>query len=229
MTTLPVKDKTPRSARRVGFTLLELMLVLAILAIIGAVASPMLGNAFDRQALRAAADTLKLQWEEARLNAMKTGQAQVFTCELGTNAYSIKPLVLQSDAVNVGEGATLATAGGMVETANLGRGAVAVAADPTTDFDKQLEEKITFLSCVAASDLRSAVVAQEAQMSASSDVNMQTMASSVFFYPDGSTSTAEVRVQSQVGDVRILRIRGLTGHTQILELNNVQPTTASGQ
>jgi prepilin-type N-terminal cleavage/methylation domain-containing protein len=212
-------DLSPRL--RAGFTLLELMLVLAVLTVIGAIASPMLGSAFERQALRAGAETLRLQWEEARLKAMKTGQAQVFMCQLGTNSYSIKPLMLQSDLTNVGQGATLATMGGLVQTQNMGGGTVVVAADPTVSYDKQLEEKLSFLSCMAVSDMRAAVVAQDAQMSGSGDVNMQTMASSVFFYPDGSTSTAEVRIQSERGDVRILRIRGLTGHIQLLELNSL--------
>lgn len=210
---------SPRRPGLNGFTLLELMLVLAIIAMIGAIAAPALGTAFERQKLRAAIETIKLQWEEARLEAMKTGQAQVFTCQLETNYYSIKPLVLQSDAMNAGAGATLMTAGGMVETANMGQGTVAVAANPASRQDKQLEGDISFQSCAAVSDLRAFAVAQEAQMSTSGEVTTQTVPSSVIFYPDGSTSTAEVRIKNPRGDLRILQIRGLTGHCRVIEQN----------
>lgn len=218
----PARTKASFSRmKRAGFTLLELMLVLTIVAAIGAVAVPFIGGAFERQKLVGAVETLRLQWDEARVKAMRTGQAQVFTCQLGTNTYAIKPLVLQSDTQNVGVGATLATTGGMVETANTGNGTVAVAADTSNGTDRQLEDKLSFVSCVAVSDMRAYVVAQESQMSSNGALNTQTVASSIVFYPDGSTSTAEIRVQNERGSVRALQLRGLTGHARVVELPNV--------
>jgi len=216
-----MRYSSPARQPRSGFTLLELMLVLAILVMIGSIASPMIGDLFERQKLRGAIDTLRLQWEEARLKAMRTGQAQVFTCELGTNAYSIKPLVLQSDAVNVGTGATLAVGGGLIETENFGRGTVAVAADLTDSDARELEDKISFLSCLVMSDMRSFSLAQESQTLGTGAINTQTVAQTVIFYPDGSTSTAEVQIQNELGDIRGLQIRGLTGQVRVVEISSV--------
>ncbi|MEZ6134059.1 MAG: type II secretion system protein [Pirellulaceae bacterium] len=208
--------------RQAGFTLLELMLVLAILVVIGGIAAPRLGGMFERRKLVGSAETLRLQWEEARLLAMRTGQSQVFTCELGTGGFRIKPLVLQSDAVNVGEGATLATMTGLVETENYGMGNVAVAVDPqAVEYDQQLEESVVFLGCVVAGDMRAYTTAQESQTTGFGDVNTQTVSQSVIFYPDGSTSTAEVQIQNKRGEVRAVQIRGLTGNSRIVEVLNV--------
>ncbi len=212
--------RTHKPIAHSGFTLLELLLVLAILVVIGGIASPMLGGLFERQKLSGAIETMRLQWEEARLKAMRTGQAQVFTCELGTNSYSIKPLVLQSDAVNVGTGATLATTGGLVETENFGRGTVAVAADLTDQQARTLEEKLSFLNCLVVGDMRSYMAAQESQTLGTGVVNTQTVAQAVIFYPDGSTSSAELQIQNELGDIRAIQIRGLTGQCRIVEISN---------
>jgi prepilin-type N-terminal cleavage/methylation domain-containing protein len=217
---LGVHRQTLRRGQRGAFTLIELMLVLAVIVLIGAIAAPSLGNLFERQKLNAAIETMRLQWEEARLKAMKTGQAQVFTCELSASGYSIKPLVLQSDSMNVGEGATLATTGGLIETENYGRGTVAVAADTSTT-DESLGDGITFQSCRVVSDMRSYVAAQSSQTSGIGGVNTQTVAQSVIFYPDGSTSTAEIQLRNARGDVRAIQLRGLTGQSRIIELANV--------
>ncbi len=47
-------------------------------------------------------------------------------------------------------------------------------------------------------------------------VGIQSMNQTVLFYPDGSTSTAEVVIQIPSGIQRAIRMRGLTGSTQVL-------------
>lgn len=205
---------------RDGFTLLELMLVLAILVILGSLAAPRFTDLFERQKLNGSATNLRLAFDEARLEAMRTGQSQVFSCVLGASDYTIKPLVLQSDMTNAGAGATImSTAGTLVETQETGF--VQAADTQELNESEKLEENVTFLSCNVASDLRSYSVAQEAQNSGTGEVNTQSVNSQVIFYPDGTTSTAEVQMKNSRGDVRAVRIRGLTGHSQIVALLNV--------
>ncbi len=60
------------SAPRSAYTLLEVILVLAILAMIAAIVTPNVGEAFLRQKLNGAADHLRTEWDKARLTAMKT-------------------------------------------------------------------------------------------------------------------------------------------------------------
>lgn len=205
------------TCKRAAFTLLELMLVLTIVVMIGALVTPRLGEVFERQQVSGAANTLRMAWDRARLDAMRTGQAQVFTCQLGTGTYTVKPLMLQADAATAAAGAEVMVAGGVVEMQESG---IATAADMSDD-SEQLENDVTFLSCLVAGDMRAYEVAQESQMTGTGDLTTQTLASNVVFYPDGSTSNAEVQVQNKRGDVRGVRMRGLTGHAKVVTITNV--------
>ncbi len=196
--------------------------MLAIIATIGAIALPRLDQILERQKLRGAASEMRLAWDTARLEAMRTGQAQVFNCLPGTGTYTVQPLVLQSDTANVGSGATVMLQGGaMAETQSNG---FLTSADSTDAQAKELGDEILFVSCNVASDMRAYAMAQDSQSSGAGDINTQTVGQAVIFYPDGSTSTAEVRIQNERGDVRGVQIRGLTGHTRVVDISNV-PTS----
>lgn len=203
-----------------GFTLLELLLVLTLIVAVSAIAVPRLGEVLERQRLNGSANELRLKWDRARLEAMRTGQAQVFQCQLETGDFTIKPLVLQSDSANVGAGANVMLGSGQIaETqANGFLGAADVAADSET---QKLEDDITFLACSVAGDMRAYSIAQESQSSGLGEVNTQTVVQQVIFYPDGSTSTAEVQLKNQRGDVRAIQMRGLTGHSRVIPISNV--------
>ena len=83
---------------------------------------------------------------------------------------------------------------------------------------KDLEEKITFVSCVVATDSRAYNLAQQSMAGQVSTANVGQV---IIFYPDGSTSNAEVRLQNSRGEVRAVRLRGLTGHVKVLTITNV--------
>jgi type IV fimbrial biogenesis protein FimT len=57
-----------------GLTLLELMITLAVLAVLGALALPSMGSQLERQRLRHAAQTLASDISEARFLAAQRGQ-----------------------------------------------------------------------------------------------------------------------------------------------------------
>ncbi len=194
--------------------------MLALIVLIGSIATPRLNELFERQKLNGSANTLRLKWNRARLEAMKTGQAQVFQCQPETGNYVIKPLILQSDMTDVGAGATVLTTGGsLVETQESG---FMIGADLSGDETQQLEEKITFVQCIVAGDMRAYSVAQESQTTgANVDVSTNNVSSQVIFYPDGSTSTAEVQIKNERGDVRAIQMRGLTGHSRVVDITNV--------
>ncbi len=205
---------------RGAFTLLELMLVLAIIVAIGAVAVPAFRGVFDRQRLTASAEKIRLELDRARLAAMKTGQAQMFECVPGAGQYSVHPMSQQADLINSGEGATVMTSAGTIaETTSSGM-LTAASATSLSGAVKDLEEKITFVSCVVAADSRAYNVAQQSVTSAG-QVSLTNVGQVIIFYPDGSTSNAEVRVQNARGEVRAVRLRGLTGHSKVLTVSNV--------
>jgi type IV fimbrial biogenesis protein FimT len=64
---------TTRATAR-GFTLIELAITLAVLAILGAIALPSIGAGLDRQRLQATAQALAADIGEARFEAARRGQ-----------------------------------------------------------------------------------------------------------------------------------------------------------
>lgn len=201
-----------------AFTLLELMLVLAIIAAIGAIAFPAFSGVFDRQRLQASAEKIRLELDRARLLAMKTGQAQMFECAIGQGKFSVHPLTQQSDTTNVGDGAKVLTQYGVVAETNENGALMAAEPNSLTGDVKELEEKITFVSCIVATDSRAYNVAQQ---STAGQVSTMNVGQVIIFYPDGSTSNAELRLQNPRGEVRAVRLRGLTGHVKVLTITNV--------
>ena len=68
-------EPTPSGARSHGVTLIELMMGLAVLAILGTLALPALGLRMERQRLAMAAETLAADLTEARFEAARRGLA----------------------------------------------------------------------------------------------------------------------------------------------------------
>jgi len=79
-----------RSTRR-GFTLLELIIVLALLAMLAAIVWPLLRNPLQRSVTQRAARQLVDDLARARLNAIETGRTMAFRYEPGGGRYSIAP------------------------------------------------------------------------------------------------------------------------------------------
>lgn len=203
-----------KAVARSGFTLLELLLVLTIMAVVGSIAIPSLDKLLERQRLRGAADEMRLAWESARLKSMRTGQAQVFQCNIGANSFTVSPLILHDDEANLGDGGTVMSGGVALQTSSTEFGMSAAAAEPTGK-EQTIDEELQFASCIVSGDLRASAVAQSGE---SAQINLQTVQQSVIFYPDGTTSTAELKIQNQRGDTVGVQIRGLTGHTRLLDL-----------
>jgi prepilin-type N-terminal cleavage/methylation domain-containing protein len=210
MTILWAENRNAASSRQ-GFTLLELLLVLAILVIIGAIGTPVLDRVLERQRLRGAAEELRVAWEDARLVAMRTGQVQAFACEIGGRTYSIEPLVLHDDVNNVAEGATLFSGGVAAQASTPTVGMNPSTANESQSRQAELEETLTFASCRVAGDTRAFSLSSTPPGSAGNAA-----AAMVYFYPDGTSSTAEVLIQSERGDLTGIQIRGLTGHSRTL-------------
>lgn len=205
------------SITRNAYTLLEVILVLAILAAMAAIVAPSIGDAFQRQKLNLSIDHLRTDWDRARLTAMKTGQIQAFTCTIGERTYSITPYMTGDDTNNASTGATVMTAAGTVGQAT-STGMLTTPTSSSTSSgsssssEKTLQEDVTFVSCAVSGDMRAMSIAS----SQGGLVGMQSMNQTVLFYPDGSTSTAEAIIQIESGTQRAVRIRGLTGSTQVL-------------
>jgi type II secretory pathway pseudopilin PulG len=65
-------------ARRVAFTLIEVVLVLGILILLLGLTVPMLDRPLAYERLRRAGDQIMAEWTTARIDAMRTGTEQTF-------------------------------------------------------------------------------------------------------------------------------------------------------
>ena len=68
-----------RRKRRDGLTLIEILLVLAIVIMVAALALPAMNGTFDAQRLTRAADMVRSDWSRARVEAIRSGQEWVLS------------------------------------------------------------------------------------------------------------------------------------------------------
>ena len=76
---------------RRGFTLFELILVLALLVILGALAYPSLDEMYGDNRLSAASDMVRAAWASARSHALDEGQAYRFAILPGEGNFRVAP------------------------------------------------------------------------------------------------------------------------------------------
>jgi len=172
----------PPSWRR-GYTLLELLLVLALMSALAAVAIPSLHGPLADRRLRSAAEHVRAAWLTARSEAMTSGQIYLFRYEPQSNQYTIGPW----------EGADAA-----LESATP---AMSVPRAQT------LPDGVTFVGSSQQQDARS--VRATADMGAAAGGGAT--APPVLFYADGQTSTVELQLAHELGLGVTLSLRGLTG------------------
>jgi prepilin-type N-terminal cleavage/methylation domain-containing protein len=80
---------SPLFARR-GFSLIELLIVMAILTVVSALVLPSLRGPLDRGRLRSAAVSIQGVWGKARSLAIREGTAMTFRCKLGGRTWKIE-------------------------------------------------------------------------------------------------------------------------------------------
>lgn len=93
---------TARSLR-CGFTLVELVLVLIIVGVIGAIAMPRFAQASARQQLDAAANRVASDLEKARATARQTSNYAVITFEPNQDRYTFSSGSVQGSTVELDE------------------------------------------------------------------------------------------------------------------------------
>ncbi len=204
-------DRRP-AVRPLAFTLLELMLVLALLAVICAAVYPALRGPLDNQRLRQAGDQVRTAWTQARVEAMTTGLAHVFRYQLGTGEYRVEPFagyqvdeaaVPQEDLFGLG---TTGPASGVSQDNSLPRDCVFRVA--RTQGDTRMTNPASPPSSGIGGGL-APLGGQGAVPSGSSEGPM------IWFYPNGTTSTASLALANDNGRFVLLALRGLTGTVSV--------------
>ncbi len=205
----------PQRSARSAFTLMELMLVLALLVILGAMAYPALKGPFELQTMRKAGELVRVELCKARLKAMKTGQVQMFTFEPNTGNYSIQLYyteqgLLEADATMSGLGASGFGVGG------------SGSRTATVSQTHELPEHIVFASVEVQGDTRSMQLQQQAQGGGgtagfgAAGTGLAQGLSPILFYPDGTASNAKVILTNETQKAYVVvSLRGLTGVVKV--------------
>jgi len=180
-----------------GLTLVELILVLSLLVIIGAVSVPLLEGTFTRSRLNHAGDLLRGAWARARLAATQSGQTFAFRMEPRGSRYEIVPLAELTDP-----------------SAAPQQAAVDMAEEDDDDSARLPENS-----------LPSGVTFANVQVSATSQFQSGPAADAawstpILFHPDGTTSDALILLANEEGLTLRVTLRGLTGTARIGEIGS---------
>lgn len=198
LSTVPRMERPCPHARGAwrGVTLIELLLVLAILALVAATAWPSLERSLADQRLRDAADTIRAEWQHARAQAMSSGVAYQFHYMPEERVYWIEPC---DDATVSSEPAASASANALGQASESDR-------QRLPDNILFVEGRVQRASAEAASSETSDPARNgQNQVSDEGELNAP-----LVFSPDGTCSTAQVTLRNEYDRGITLSIHGLT-------------------
>ncbi len=179
---------------RRGFTLMELLLVIAILFVVGTLAMPAAIQTFARQTLDKGADKLRVAMGQARVRAIRDGDIYAVFILEGGAWYRVAPFS-QAQAIS-----NFAAQRQQVATNRL----------QSELEDDLLPRGISFAGNVVAVDDRAA----EALSAGGTDNTVRP----ILFYPDGTSQDARIILQNEKGGFIEVQLRGLTGLSSSIRL-----------
>lgn len=201
----------PPQDNRHGMTLIEVVLVVAVLVVIASLASPSLLGMMETQKLRKSAEVMRGAFAKTRLSAMKSGRIQMFRYQYDTGTYAVEPWYASDDMLESND--LQQTLPGMLPTA--------AANTPAGGRPTELPDGVIFLAGQTLSDNRSI----EIDTALAQELSRETVWSPpILFYPDGTTSDARVVLTNKKRQVIEVTLRGITGMAQAGELTRMEGT-----
>lgn len=181
---------------RNGFTLMEMLLVLAILVLAVGISFPALNRLYVEHNLKEAAQLVQSRLATSRVHALDEGVPYQFLFELNGTRFLIIPE--EPDAQ--------ATAG-----ANSSSGALMESVEPRWKMTGNIEQGILFEA--APTTLGTGHVSQDwlVGLPGAEQLANVTWAAPITFYPDGTSSGGDVQVADSRQEFIRLTVRGLTG------------------
>ena len=173
-----------------GFTLFELLVVLAIFMVIATLATPFLLRMFSAQALKGGGDQVRTAFDQARVRSIRTGNVFAFLYRANGADYAIAPLINSYSLVNPSLAASLGDSPAM----------------------KQLPAGLLFAGSSVSEDARAQFESENSQLAAEG-------MTPILFYPDGTSQDAYVFVRNQQGEQIRIYLRGLTGMSSLIRVN----------
>ena len=178
-----------------GFSLIEMILVIAILIVVASLAAPAIQRTFARQALQKGADRVRIAMGQARVKAIRNGEEYcVFYTPTGS-WFDVGPFTsFQEQASN-----------GSRRQQQLEQGIL-------TNFeDDVLPMGVKFAGTSTGTNSRDATVLQSGS---SSRIGM------ILFYPDGTSQDAKVVIENEKKAYIQIQLRGLTGIARTVRIDD---------
>lgn len=202
--------RPPRDNRH-GMTLIEVVLVVAVLVVVASLASPSLLGMMETQKLRKSAEVMRGAFAKTRLSAMKSGRIQMFRYQYDTGTYAVEPWYASDDMLESND--LQPTLPGMLPNP--------AANTPAGGRPTELPDGVIFLAGQTLSDNRSV----EIDTALAQELSRETVWSPpILFYPDGTTSDARVVLANKKRQVIEVTLRGITGMAQAGELTRMEGT-----
>ncbi len=193
--------------RRHAFTLLELLLSIAIIAALTSVALPQIAMVLGDRRLVRGADLVRIEMTELRVQAMRDGRVMMMDAMLEQGQLRTRPYFSMSDAVEASD--MTGSQSGMLNGGETGT-IVAIEVDETATDEIELPEEITVKTVGVVSAARSFDIEQQTAGDQASG-----WSSPILFYPDGTTSNAAIVLSHpQHGQVTV-KLRGITGEASV--------------
>ena len=175
---------------RRGFTLIEILLVLAVLTVLAGVSLPAVLRFTAEQGVKDAAEAVREELDQTRYRSIKAGLVYQFRFEVNGRRFVALPF--EQDAASVAQPATAPVLGRLFA----GRLADGYSLAPLPGTSASAE----MLPNTAFAGLPDAFLLAQAQWSPP-----------FLFYPDGSASAAEMRLTGPSGRYMDVTVRDLTG------------------
>jgi len=192
---LSSKLNQPEIGSRKAFTLIELILVIAIIVMIASLATPMMTRMIGRQALKQGADRVRVEMGRARVEAIRTGDV---------HALYFLP---QGNWFNVARFTQLQQQSGIAsrELAQLNNRTY-------TGYEENvLPPRIRFAASSTEADSRSIQTFGDVKVDSDS-------IQPVLFYPDGTSQDATIYIQDDRRNRIAVVLRGLTGSARTVKV-----------
>jgi type II secretion system protein H len=173
--------------RCAGMTLMELLLVVAIMVVVTAVAAPTVQQTLANQSLKKSADRVRVAMGQARVKAIKNGEEYAVFFSPGGSYFNVAPFR------NFDQQGSLA-----------GQREQELAEGRTSSFeDDLLPRGVLFIAGEVGADSRGAEILSVA--------GSEGALKPIFFYPDGTSQDAIITLQNQKQATIEVHLRGLTG------------------
>ncbi len=212
-----VRATTHNSGARSGFTLLEVMLVLGVLAIFAGMTVPSVMRMFGQQKLTGAAERVRSAIASARIRAIESGIIYQFCSETNGSRYVVVPFEpdhANSQAGGQGGGATLLTRAAGRLPAGIAFSSVnfRTAAAPTTT-------GAPAAATASAGASHKLLPGSLDGLPNAGDLAGANWSTPVLFHPDGSSGAdLEITVSDQKMQHIKLHVRAFTGAVSIERL-----------